>query len=66
MFDQLCAAQDHFNAIRRAYGMGLATFEQMRDAAIALLTLRQEAELARYGKVKTKITPQTIASFMRG
>jgi len=65
MLEELCAAQDTFNAIRRAYGQGHATYEEMYAAAVKLLTLRQIAEKARYGKVKTKITPQTIASFMR-
>jgi hypothetical protein len=65
MFDQLCAAQDTFNEIRRKYGQGLATYEEMYAAAVALLALRVAAETKRYGKPKTKITPQTIASFMR-
>lgn len=66
MFEQMCKAQDDFNEVRRQYGRGLATFEDMKAAAIAVLTLRVEAEVKRYGKAKTRITPQTIASFMRG
>lgn len=66
MFDQLCQAKDAFDEIRRKFGRGEATYDEMRAAAVAVLTLRQAAEVTKYGKVKTKITAQTIASFMRG
>jgi hypothetical protein len=65
MFDQLCAAQDTFNEIRRKYGQGLATYEEMYAAAVALLALRVAAETKRYGKPKTKITSVAIASLLR-
>lgn len=65
MLDQLCKAQDDFRLIRQQYSRGEVTYQEMHDAAAALLKLRQEAEIKRYGKAKTKVNAQTIASFMR-
>jgi hypothetical protein len=63
--DQICEATDRLNDLRRAYYQQQATYEQVSGAAVALLTLRQQAEKAFYGKVKTKIDPRSIASLLR-
>lgn len=66
MFEVMCAAQDKFIAVRAAYYRGESTYEEMYAAAVEVLTLRIAAEVKRFGKAKTKITAQSIASFMRG
>lgn len=63
--DQICTATDTLNETRRAYFQGQATYEQVSEAAQAVLTLRQQAEQQHMGKVKTKITSRTIASLIR-
>lgn len=63
--DQINAATDSLNELRRAYYQQGATYEQMAEAARKLLELRQQAEKAFMGKVRTKITPVTIASLLR-
>lgn len=65
MFEALCKAQDEIKEVRRKYAVGQATYEDMQAAAIALLKLRQEAEIKRFGKAKTKITPVAVASLIR-
>ena len=65
-FDRMCAAQDVLDDCRREYGRGLVHFETFKASAVYLLTLRRDAEIARFGKAKTKINAQTIASIMRG
>lgn len=65
MLDQLCAAKDAVTAARIAHNQGNATYDEMRAAAVAYLTLRQEAERAKFGKAKTKINAVTIASTLR-
>ena len=65
MLDQLCAAQDKIKTIRREYAAGRATYDDMHAAAIELLTLRQEAERAKFGKAKSKINAVSIASLLR-
>jgi len=63
--EQICEATDRLNELRRAYYQGGATYEQITEAATALLTLRQQAEKIFMGKVKTKIDPRSIASLIR-
>ena len=63
--EQICAATDKLDALRRDYYQGGATYEQMSEQATNLLTLRQQAEKAFSGKIKTRITPQTVASLIR-
>lgn len=63
--EQIGTATDELNALRRSYYQGGATYEQMADAATALLTLRQQAEKAFMGKVKTRIDSRAIASLIR-
>ncbi len=65
MFDTLCEAQDDFREVRRAYGQGQASYEMLRQAAENLLKIRREAEVAKFGKAKTKVNAATIASMMR-
>lgn len=65
LIDQICAAQDAIKAIRREYAAGRATYDDMRAAAVALLELRQQAEIKRFGKAKTRITSVAIASLLR-
>jgi hypothetical protein len=66
MLDRLCEAQDALKAVKREYLAGRVSYETFRAAAEQLLTLRRDAEIAKYGKAKTKINAQTIASIMRG
>ncbi len=63
--EQICAATDALDALRRDHYQGQASYEQLSAAATHLLTLRQQAEQAFLGKVKTKITAVTIASLIR-
>lgn len=65
MLEQICAAHDTIKAIRREYAAGRATYDDMKAAAIALLELRQQAEIARFGKAKSKINAIAIASLLR-
>jgi hypothetical protein len=65
MLEQLCAAQDKIKETRRAYAAGTATYDDMKTAAVALLELRQQAEIKRFGKAKTRITSVAIASLLR-
>jgi hypothetical protein len=65
MKEQICQATDALDTLRRDYYQGRATYEQMTEAATKLLTLRQQAEKAFMGKVKTRINPQAIASLIR-
>jgi hypothetical protein len=65
MFDALCKATDEFKEVRRKYAAGEVSYQAMHDAAAAVLRLRVSAEIRKYGKARTKVTPLTIASFMR-
>lgn len=59
--DQICEATDTLRLLRQAQ----ASYDDLRVAAIKVLELRQEAEKAFSGKVKTKITARAIASLIR-
>lgn len=59
--DSICLATDELNALRRAS----ASYDDLKVAAIKVLELRQQAERAFSGKVKTKITAVSIASLIR-
>lgn len=65
MIEQICAATDAIKAIRREYNAGRATYDDMKAAAIKLIELRQQAEIARFGKAKSQINAVTIASLLR-
>lgn len=60
--DQIFAATD---ALRLARMAG-ASYDEMKAKAITVLELRQQAEKAFSGRIKTRITTQTIASLIRG
>lgn len=59
--DQICTATDTLVSLKRAR----ASYDDLKQAAIVVLTLRQQAELAFSGTVKTKITARSIASLIR-
>jgi hypothetical protein len=63
--DQILAATDRLNALRRAFYQQQASYDDCAVAARTVLELRQQAEQTFYGKVKTKITPRSIASLIR-
>lgn len=63
--EQILQATDRLNALRRSYFQGQETYETIAAAARSLLELRQQAEQQFIGKVKTRITPRTIASLIR-
>jgi hypothetical protein len=63
--EQICTATDTLDSVRRAYYQQQASYDEMTAAARRLLELRQQAELAFMGKVKTKITSVAIASLIR-
>lgn len=65
MLEQICAAQDRIKEIRREYAAGRASYDDMKAAAVALLELRQQAEIKRFGKPKSQITAVAIASLLR-
>lgn len=65
MLQELCAAQDAITEIRREFAAGRATYDDMKAAAVRLLELRRQAEIARFGKAKTQITSVAIASLLR-
>lgn len=60
--EQILAATD---ALRLARMAG-ASYDELKEKATAVLELRRQAEQAFLGKVKTRITTQTIASLIRG
>lgn len=59
--DSICLATDELNTLRRSR----ASYDDLKVAAIKVLELRQQAEKAFSGKVKTKITARSIASLIR-
>lgn len=59
--DQICEATDTLQALRRER----ASYDDLKEAAIVILTLRQQAEKAFSGRTKTKITARSIASLIR-
>lgn len=59
--DQICRATDELASLKRAR----ASYDDLKTAATRILELRQQAERAFSGKVKTKITPVAIASLIR-
>lgn len=59
--DQICQATDTLAAQKRAR----ASYDDLKAAAIIVLELRQQAEQTFSGKVKTRITPRSIASLIR-
>lgn len=63
--EQIYTATDMLNTLRRIYFQQQTDYETIAAAARHVLELRQQAEKAFGGKVKTKITPQTIASLIR-
>lgn len=63
--DQVCAATDTLNTLRRSYYQQTTSYDDVASAARTLLELRQQAEKAFAGKVKTKIDPRSIASLIR-
>jgi len=63
--DQICDATDRLTAAKADYYQGRGSYDAAKAAAIEVLTIRQSIEQAKMGKVKTKITPVTIASLIR-
>lgn len=63
--DQIHAATDILNELRRSYFQQQASYDDIAAAARVLLELRQQAEKAFIGKVKTKIDPIAIARLIR-
>jgi hypothetical protein len=63
--EQIFAATDTLNFLRRAFYQQQASYDDCATAARTVLELRQQAKKAFQGKVKTKITPQAIASLIR-
>lgn len=63
--EQICAATDALADVRRRHYQQQASYDEAAAAARALLELRQQAEKAFSGRVKTKITPITIAALIR-
>ena len=59
--EQICQATDTLVSLRRAQ----ASYDEMKAAAITVLELRQQAEKAFSGRVKTKITSVAIAALLR-
>lgn len=59
--DQILQATDALAAQKRAR----ASYDDLKAAATVVLTLRQQAELAFSGTVKTRITARSIASLIR-
>lgn len=60
--DQILTATD---ALRLARMAG-ASYDELKEKATTVLELRRQAEQAFSGRVKTRITAQTIASLIRG
>lgn len=65
MRDHLDAAADRLAEVKRAMGQGQASYDDAKAAAVALLTLRQQAEIITFGKARTKITAVAIATLLR-
>lgn len=63
--EQICEATDRLNDVRQDFYRQGATYDDVASAARVLLELRQQAEKAFLGKVKTKIDPRSIASLVR-
>jgi len=59
--DQICQATDELRLLRQCG----ASYDDLKSAATKVLELRQQAEKAFSGRVKTRITAQTIASLIR-
>ncbi len=63
--DDILLATDDLARLKRLYYQSGVSYDDTRAAAVRVLTLRQQAELAFSGKVKTKITAAAIASLIR-
>jgi hypothetical protein len=63
--EQICEATDRLNECRAAFYCQGATYDDVAATARVVLELRQQAEKAFLGKVKTKIDPRSIASLVR-
>lgn len=63
--EQICAATDTLDTLRRDYFQQRASYDDVAASARSVLELRQQAEKAFTGKVKTKITPAAISSLIR-
>lgn len=59
--DQICQATDELRLLRQSG----ASYDELKSAATRILELRQQAEKAFSGRVKTKITAVAIASLIR-
>lgn len=63
--EQINIATDTLDTLRRDYYQQRVSYDDVAAAARTVLELRQQAEKAFIGKVKTKITPVTIARLLR-
>lgn len=62
--DQICEATDALRRVKHQHLHAQATYDDMKEAAIRLLELRNEA-LKKMGKRPRKITPLAIAHLLR-
>lgn len=63
--DDILLATDDLARLKRLYYQSGASYDDTRAAAVRLLELRRQAELAFSGKVKTRISARAIASLIR-
>lgn len=61
----LLAAIEQLAATKVAYYQQTATHDELRAAAVAVLEQRRAAEIAKYGKARSKIDNLSIAKLLR-
>lgn len=64
--DEIVAATDALDVVRRDYFQQRATYEQIVAAAQRVLRARIAVELSKSKRAKTKITPVAISTLIRG
>lgn len=65
MIDQVQRLHNNLVATKADFYRNQATYDDMRDAARSYLEAVRVAEVAKFGKAKTKVTPAAIASLLR-
>lgn len=63
--DRICEATDRLRLLKMDAGQGRATYDELRLAAAALLTLQREAEITIRGKSRIKVDAVHIARLIR-
>jgi len=61
----ISAKQDELRATKQGFYRKEKPWEELEAAALAVMEAMQQAELRRFGRIKTKITKAALASLMR-